>query len=223
MPITNGYCTLAEIKTELGITDTQDDTFLEGVVNAVSREIDAITHRRFYAATQTRFFTPEWSDLLLVDDLLTVTTLKTDEDGDGIYEITWLTSDYLLEPYNAPSESQAEPYTQIRRAPNGRYWFPAGGARLATIAGSGLAFWRPDAPIRAPVAKGVEIAGSWGFSSATPPVVNKACLIQGARVAKRRDAPFGVAGFGEFGHSLVIAKLDPDVRLLLDSVTKKSA
>jgi len=41
MAITNGYCTLAQIKASAGITDTVDDVLLELAVEAASREIDA--------------------------------------------------------------------------------------------------------------------------------------------------------------------------------------
>ena len=56
-----------------------------------------------------------------MDDLLSVTTLKTDEDGDRTYEITWATTDYDLMPYNATLESQAQPYSHLQTTPDGDY------------------------------------------------------------------------------------------------------
>jgi hypothetical protein len=126
------------------------------LVEAVSRAIDDYCGRRFYAATQTRYYTANRHERLLVDDLLSITTLKTDDDSDGTFETTWTVSDYLLAPYNAQQESQPQPYWRIEVAPDGDYWFPAGTRR------------------------GVEIAGSWGFSSSTPDVVENACLFQAA-------------------------------------------
>lgn len=194
MPITNGYCTLAELKARVwptGTVDTNDDTVMEQVITAVSRHIDSVCGRRFYASAETRYYTPEFADLLFVDDLLSVTTLKTDDDGDRVYETTWAATDYDLEPYNATLESQARPYTQIRTAPNSNYAFPVGQR------------------------KGVQLAGSFGFASATPAAIKEACLIQSARIYKRRDAIFGVIGSAEMGQQLVIPKLDPDVAQLL--------
>ncbi len=139
MAIVNGYATLAELKVRVGITDTGDDAVLEAVIEAASRAIDGETGRVFYAATATRYFTAEDSELLFVDDLLSVTTLKADEDGDRTYETAWAVTDYDLEPYNST------PYTRIQIAPKGTRTFPTG-RRGVEIAGSwGYAATAPDA------------------------------------------------------------------------------
>lgn len=139
MSIVNGYATLAELKARLGISDTTDDTVLEAVIEAASRAIDGETGRVFYATTDTRYFTAEDVDLLFVDDLLSVTTLKTDQDGDRTYETTWSVTDYDLEPYNVT------PYTRIQIAHNGIRSFPTI-RRSVEIAGSwGYAATAPDA------------------------------------------------------------------------------
>ena len=38
--VTNGYTTVALVKAEVGITDSADDTRLDRIVTAVSRQID---------------------------------------------------------------------------------------------------------------------------------------------------------------------------------------
>ena len=198
MTITNGYCTQPEFKERLwpiGVVDAQYDTLLDQVATAVSRLIDGYCGRRFYAVTETNYFTRTTPYVVLVEDLLTVTTLKTDADGDRTYESTWAATDYDLEPYNAARLSPARPYTRIVTAPNGVYTFPN-------------------------VRKGIEIAGSWGFSATTPPAVKEACLLQCARLYLRKDTPFGVTGSAEMGHLSAIPKLDPDVKLLLDPFKK---
>lgn len=197
MAISNGYATLTEMKARLWPNGTEDalfDSLLEQVVTAVSREIDGHTGRRFYAATETRTYTRLTPRAVLMDDLLTVTTLKTDEGDDGTYETTWATTDYHLMPLNAALDSR--PYTHLVAARNGRYRFPN-------------------------VVKGIEIAGSFGYASTTPAVVKEACLIQSARIYLRKDTPFGVTGSAEMGQLLVIPKLDPDVELLLRPMVKR--
>jgi hypothetical protein len=191
MSIVNGYCTLAEIRARLQFVtaDTADDTILESVVTGVSRWIDGYCGRHIYAATETRYYTAEFSDEVAVDDLLTVTSLGTDADGDRVYEDTWATTDYDLEPANATADGG--PYTRIAIAPQGRYGFPVG-AR-----------------------KGVKIAGSFGYASSTPAQIKEACLLQCERLYKRKDAPFGVIGSAEMGQMMVVPKLDPDVQILL--------
>jgi hypothetical protein len=196
--ITNGYCELDDLKDRLSITDFEDDATLEQVITAVSRQIDALTGRRFYATTddETRYYTPELDDVLFVDDIQSITTLQTDDDGDRTYENTWTTDDYDLLPDNAALDGR--PYTRLELAPYGDFMFPEG------------------------VRRGVKIVGKFGFSAtgSHPDVVREACLLQSARIFKRKDAPFGITGAPEFGVLQAIPKLDPDVVLMLESVKR---
>ena len=198
--MSNEYSTLAEVKARLGITDATDDAILNAVLEGVSRWIDALCGRRFYGVTQTRHYSPEFPNLLFIDDLTSVTTLKTDEDGDRVYERTWATTDFDLLPFNAALESQVQPFTRIETTPKGLYTFPVG------------------------LRKSVEITGIFGFvsgaSSTAPPMVKEACLLQSERVFKRKDAIFGVIGSAELGQLMVIPRLDPDVRLMLQPFVK---
>lgn len=196
MAITNGYTTLNEYKARFyGADETDDhidDAIIEVLITAASRAIDNICDRRFYANTETRYYTPEDNDYLRVDDLLSVTTLKTDEDGDRTYEITWQTTDYDLMPFNASADSW--PYRWIETTPEGDNTFPC------------------------KVSKSVEIAGSWGFASATPPAIQEACLLAANRIRKRDDAPLGVSAMAALGElNVVVRRLeqDPDFMLLV--------
>lgn len=193
MPIVNGYTALATLKTRLGIgiSDTTDDATLEAIVTAVSREIDDFCQRRFYVVAETRYFTARRSDQLLVDDLVSITTLSTDADGDRTYEDVWAAADFDLYPYNAQLESQPEPYWRVDVTPEGAYRFPVG------------------------VEKGVKILGAYGFSSTTPPVVEQACLFQSALEFRATDAPSGVGGSGEFQQVVKSVGLHPFVRRML--------
>ncbi len=138
MNLTNSYCTLAELKARLGITDTNDDAILKLVLEAASRAVDLHCNRRFSVETRTRYYTARYGDLLDVDDLLSITTLKTDADGDRTYEDTWNLTDYDLTPFNAPYEQPPRPYSAIETTPSALYSFPT-------------------------VSKGIQIIGSWGF------------------------------------------------------------
>lgn len=193
MSITNGYCTLQELKVRLDITDSDDDAILESNIGAVSRQIDGWCGRVFYARDeQTRYYTAERNDYLVVDDIQaesgSITSIKTDGDGDRTYEDTWATTDYDLEPYNAEN-SDNPVYTYIRPAPDGDYAFPS-------------------------VRKSVQIIGDFGYN-AVPATIKEACLLQSERLFKRKDAPFGVAGGGPNAQMILIDKLDGDVQLLI--------
>lgn len=115
------YVTLAELKTALGESaiETDRDAALLAALEDASRFVDQHTARKFYVVTATRYYSARNSGQVLVDDLLAVTTLKTDSDGDRTYEETWTSSDYDLEPDNG------YPKWRLSVAPDGDYSFPA--------------------------------------------------------------------------------------------------
>jgi hypothetical protein len=196
MGITNGYATLAQYKAEHEIDDYVDDAMIERAIEAGSRIIDEITWRRFYVVPETRYYTAEDSTILYVDDLTAVTTLKTDADGDRVYEQTWQSTDYDLMPFNA--NRNGEPYMWIELAPNGNYSFPL-------------------------TRKGVEIDGGFGWSATAPPLIFQACLMAAQRILKRKDTPLGVSAAvasGQFAVIVTELKADPDFMRLISSYIK---
>lgn len=193
MAITNGYTSKAIYKQRFydeGQGDTQDDAAIEAVIEAVSREIDGICWQRFYtsASNETRYFTAEHKDYLRPPiNIISINTLKTDEDGDRTYENTWTTDDYDLMPYNATLDGES--YKWIETTPYGDYLFPDS------------------------VKKGVEISGKFGWSSAPLPVV-EACLLASHRLMARRHSPYGVSGAAALGNLTLTVKQmqsDPDI------------
>jgi len=189
MPRTT-YASVSSLKARVGITDAVDDTVLGAVLEAVSRGIDNYCGRIFYltAAATVRTYTPLHSDTVLIDDCVALTAVVTDADGDRTYEDTWTATDYDLLPENASTDGK--PYTEIAVTPDGDYSFPVG------------------------IRKGLKLTGTWGWP-AVPDPVNEACLIQAARVFKRKDTPFGISGSPEMGQ-MRIGRLDPDVLWLLE-------
>ena len=185
MTITNGYTTLAAVRYMLGITnaaDTTNDTYIEGIVHAVSRSIDEYCHRRFFTTTadETRYFQGLDHEMCLTDDIITITTLKTDEDGDRTYEKTWATTDYDTKPDNAALDSK--PIMWLVCAPNGTLYFPT-------------------------ESKSVQIVGKFGWCALAnvPDKVSQACLLQSVIDFKvQREAPLGIAGSSDTGTSSVI-------------------
>jgi hypothetical protein len=168
--ITNGYCTLAQIKSAARIpsADTIDDAMLEMAVESASRMIDAECDRNFYATTTTRDFTPSDAYTVDTDDLTVITSVKIDDEGDLGFRITLATSDYQTEPLN--QRVSGNPYPIYRLRMIGDYLLP---------------IWGKQATVR--------IAGTYGFTP-TPIQVTQACVIQASRIFKRLDSPLGVAG-----------------------------
>lgn len=188
MAITNGYCTLAQIKTSAGITDTVDDELLELAVEAASREIDAATERQFFQTAATRIYTPRDSFVTEIDDLLTLTTLKTSSAANGTFDITWTATDYQLEPLNGITGGIEVPYNAIRAVDT--YNFPTSGGEAT-----------------------VQVTGTFGFSS-VPTAIKQATVLLALRIFKRNDSPLGVAGFGDIG-VIRVGRLDPDVEAMI--------
>ena len=108
----------------MGISDTADDESLLSELEIASRFLEGPSgcNRFFYVKTDTRYYSPVNSGRLLIDDadLLSITSLKTDEDDDFDYDYTWATTDYFLEPLNRI------PKWKITVKPNGSYSFPCG-------------------------------------------------------------------------------------------------
>ncbi len=190
MAITNGYCTLAELKASLGITDAIDDAILEQAISSASRTIDRYCARNFYKVTATRLFSPRDSYICDIDDLVSLTSLRTTDDDTQTYDITWSASDYQLEPLNGVVDGMITPYTRIRAI--GAYTF-------LTLDGEAT----------------VRIEGQFGFN-AVPDEVNYATIIQASKLYKRKDSPLGVIS-GEYGAMRVGVRLDPQVTELVDA------
>lgn len=173
------------------VTDQEDDATVEAIITAMSRWIDNYTGRRFFSTSsdETRYFDASDSKMLLMPDILSITSLATDDAGDRTYSTSWVAGDYELEPANASLDG--EPYTQIRITPNGSKSFPRG-------------------------RRTVKIVGKFGYSVSAPALIKEACLLQSLRIFKRKDAPFGVTAVNEVGMMKEITDVDPDVKILLE-------
>jgi hypothetical protein len=193
MAITNGYCTLADVKAAARITDSVDDSLLEISIEAASRQIDGFCNRVFYSTTGTRVYQNTDSFLCETDDIISISTLKTSTDGVN-FDTTWKVSDYQLEPLNGVSGGLVQPYTRIRAI--GDYLFP---------------IWSVSSSYTNKAA--VQVVGTFGWS-AIPSAVKQATILSAMRQFKRYDSPLGVAGFGDLG-AIRVGRVDPDIESLL--------
>jgi len=83
------YATLSDVKRNLSITDTVDDSLIELCIESASRAIDNMTERTFSQSEETRVFVPDDSFFCPIDDLYSLTTLKTADDADQEFDVTW--------------------------------------------------------------------------------------------------------------------------------------
>lgn len=202
MAVVNGYATLSDVKAAARITDSIDDSLLEMAIESSSRDIDAYTERVFFntgATAVTRVYIPENIYLLETDDIISVTSIKSDTTGEGGFDQTWTATDYQLEPLNGIAGGIVTPFTRIRAI--------------------GSLLWPIYEPrdINAGQAS-VEITARFGFAS-IPSAIKQATILASLRAYKRFESPTGVLGFSDVG-VVRIGRLDPDVERLVSPYRK---
>lgn len=195
MPLVADYASVAELKSFLRITDTQDDTELGYAVSAASRAIDQAANRHFGqdASPTARYYSGDVAVTggefggrasLPVEDISVAAGLvvKTASSEDGTFDTTLVVNtDYRLWPWNAAAEGR--PWERIVLAPGG------GWNRFL---------------------RGVEVTAQWGWPSVPVPI-KYATLVQAGTILKGgRDSPLGIAGSPDFGNELRLStKLHP--------------
>lgn len=218
------YTTLSDVKAMLTSYQGQQDSVLTELINVASLWIDRYCKRPigyFLGSPKTKYFdipvavaspldvinVPSFNVgvpqatareiILEPDGLLSITSLKTDPQGNGTFPDTWvqgLGNDFLLYPLNAAADGR--PYKSIKQLSTSQFTFPAGPST-------------------------VQVVGVWGEFTAVPDDVAFACRLQVIRWFKRPDAPFGVTGPSGGRVSLTnemafyFRKLDPDVEQIL--------
>ncbi len=134
------YITVPDIKDSLGITASTDDKLLLKMAESAAKMVDNYTGRHFNVETATKYY--QGANRVWTDDLLTVSTIKLDEDANASFEATLTSSDYVLYPLNT------YPKTYMEVADTSDYGSFAYGVK-----------------------KGVEIVGTWGYAESSSPVL----------------------------------------------------
>jgi hypothetical protein len=200
MAITNGYCTLADLKAALRVQDSIDDSLLELAIESASREIDGYTERVFYSTSGTRIYAPNNVYLVQTDDIISVTSVKTSTDG-LTFDTTLAATDYQLEPLNNIAGGLVTPFSRLRAV--GDYLWPS---------------YYPQTIFH--LEASVQITGVFGWS-AVPAAIRQATVILAMRLFKRLDAPLGMIS-NDLG-SMRVGRFDPDVEALVAPFRKVSA
>ena len=198
--LTDRLVTEDDLKELLGISDNVDDNRLTLAADAATQMVQAYCDRHFVQqeAATARVFVASTPWLLEVDDISTTTGLivKTDEDDDGVFETTWASTDYQLEPLNGKMGGQNWPYTRLR-AVQSREWPSDYGQAV------------------------VQVTARWGWANPDgvdhylPQPVEQAAQIQGVSIFKSADAPLGIAGFGDIGIMRLRQAMHPVAAALL--------
>ena len=186
------YADTDDIKKALAIqvSDPADDELIHEIAEAASRMIDEYCGQFFYSTAGTAYYTPPLHKIVETDPFTAVTSIATDEDGDGVYETVWQAGDYYTQPYNAAMFGK--PYTAIQVAPDG------------------------DQVFSPSIDKSVKLVATFGWAS-VPKAVQQACIIAATTLYEGRKAPFGIVGSSEQGTVLRLSnRLHPEAALLLE-------
>lgn len=189
------YVTVDELAESMRIEDDLDDVYLAGVVTAASRAIDRTTNRQFGVvdSPEARFYKAEWGKAdyrwrVAIDDTFDTPTAVAVDPGEDESFTGDVTTSFLLTPRNAPFLGQ--PWTHLDVLSSSAYQ-PEGYERL------------------------IRVTALWGWPE-VPGTVKQATLIQANRLAKRRDAPYGIAGtLAQQNPIRLLPKVDPDVESML--------
>ena len=198
------YVTPEELKKTLTLTGTVfADYDIEPAINAAS---DAINHmcgrRKFDADTSTatiKYYKPSNASVIVINDLIELTELTTDTDGDGDFEDTWeIDRDIFLWPYNALDDGR--PFTQIH-----------------------LNTFKATKGFPSCVPRSAKVEGKFGWPE-LPSFLNPTTKMLASRLIKRmREAPFGVVTVGlDVGSAIRIGSTDPDIQGMIAPYTREA-
>jgi hypothetical protein len=199
------YATPAALASRLGVSVTTNQAEMVGACYSASRAIEHYCQRAFWRTPTgtARTFEPDNCyrvRLPVFCDLVSVSALATDEDGDGTWETTWVPADYQLLPLNPTAAPETRPYTEIEALTR----------QFPVVCGVGAG--RRDR---------LRITGVWGWP-AVPYGIVQATLILAAETYRLKDAPAGGAiGFADIG--VVRIRENPQVRQFADPYRRKPA
>jgi hypothetical protein len=189
---------------DLKLTISADGTsFLdadgERAITSASRAIDTAVNRWFYSdseADQERLYTPDRALTLEIDDLLELTSVEIDRNGDGTFEESWtVDADFFLEPAN--SEANHRPWERLILDQRKGKRFPL----------------RPNS---------VRVTGRFGWDAVPPEIIEATGILATKLIRRSREAPFGILAVAlETGTAIRLARTDPDIASLIDAFTRE--
>ncbi len=180
------YATPEQVLERMGHSGATSSTLMTKITDALAAAtlaIDNDTGRSFNTSADTvaKTFGATNHYELRVPDLVSIVTLKLDDDDDGSFETTIASTDFELDTYRTAVGWPWEVVRLLERE------YPCYGRRR----------------------RRVEITGVWGWS-AVPTPINQACSLMAARWSQRASsALFGTESFGDLGAG-PIRSLDPD-------------
>lgn len=180
------YCSVADIKTYLGISESGDDALITTLIGAAQAAIDTYTGNTFEAAVDTvRYYDVHGPHIagrrLFFDKPLA--SLTSISDGGGLFAAT----DYVMLPRN-----DAPFYGVELKLTTGRMW-------------TYVNDWE----------NAISVTGRWGYSVAAPDDIRQAARRLAAFYYRQKDAPLQDVTAIEAGVVIQPIAIPADVRALL--------
>lgn len=181
------YCTTADVKTYLGISESGDDALIAEKIAAAQAGIDAYTHRTFEASGDTtRYFdySSEYIDgydLILDEDLCSITTVT---NGDSVVVAA---GERTTLPKNET------PYYAIR-----------------LLSDSGVVWTYSDEWMDA-----ISVTGKWAWSTTAPDDIKDACIRWASYKYRQKDAQMYDVTAIEAGVVIRPFGIPPDIKSML--------
>lgn len=200
--VSSPYVNIEELKRTLTLMGTTfADWDVPAAIAAAQAAIHSICGRRFdldTTADTVRKYRPQNSVVCLINDLIDVTSVETDQDGDGVHERLWdIGTECVLEPANAISDGW--PYTRLE---------------LGFRSSVGFPFWAPQS---------VKVTGKFGWPEVPDGVYTAATMLATQLLKRMREAPFGVqvAVTMDAATAVRIARSDPHIMVLLTDYVRE--
>ena len=193
------YITVDELRAYMKDPGQLSQNVYEDAIAAAEIEINSMCGRYFDldSGTSDRFYWPDDPYSIQVDDIATTTGLliNVDQIGDGTYTQPWtITTDFFLEPVNQIQAGiKGWPFNTVQATLTTKY-FPLKRAYY---------YRRPT----------VKITATWGWP-AVPVAVKQATAVVANKLVKMGEAPFGVAGYDQWG-TIRVGNI-PEVQNLLN-------
>lgn len=177
MALGDSYATLAQLKTRLGITDTNDDPALTNALAVASRDIEGWCGRQFNdvgnGSESARIYYPDTLTTVEVEDFQSSGGLvvAADYSNAGLYATIIAAANYQLEPLNGIYDGTTGwPFHKIRAI---QTWYPIWYTSIGDPRTS------------------IQITARWGWA-AVPAAIYEGCLMLAEETFKLKDAPFGI-------------------------------
>lgn len=189
------YVLTADLKTYLGISNTDDDTLLGTLITVAQKIIETYTQRDFeVGADSTRYFTPgrdtDEGVLYFDEDLAQAPTTVTNGDGIVVTSAQYALLDRNRTPYRA----------------------------IKLLSATGLYWTYQNNPEDA-----ISILGRWGWSVTPPDDIVQAAKRLASWLYRGKDSQtFEGTAFSELGVIRVRQDLPTDVKALLDPYRRMS-